>query len=59
MDNISSEKRGRSNSKDKIFVNNDSFDVDNDSHIVLRNTSSNIFRYSNYNKSFEDQKNST
>ena len=59
MDNILSEKRGRSNSKDKIFVNNDSFDVDNDSHIVLRNTSSNIFRYSNYNKSFEDQKNST
>jgi len=59
LDNILSEKRGRSNSKDKIFVNNDSFDVDNDSHIVLRNTSSNIFRYSNYNKSFEDQKNST
>lgn len=28
--------------------------MDYESHIVLRNTSSNIFRYSNYNKNFED-----
>ena len=34
--------------------NNDSFDLDLENHIVLRNTSSNIFRYSNYNKTFED-----
>lgn len=47
-------KRGRSNSKEKSIKNNDSFEVDYESHIVLRNTSSNIFRYSNYNKNFED-----
>ena len=46
--------RGRSNSKEKSMKNNDSFDVDYESHIVLRNTSSNIFRYSNYNKNVED-----
>ena len=46
--------RHKSNSKEKTFKNNDSFDIDNENHIVLRNTSSNIFRYSNYNKNFED-----
>jgi len=35
-------------------MNNDSFDVEYDNHIVLRNTSSNIFRYSNYNNKNHD-----
>ena len=44
----------RSISKEKSIKNNDSFDGDYESHIVLRNTSTNIFRYSNYNKNIEE-----
>ena len=44
----------RSISKEKSIKHNDSFDGDYENHIVLRNTSTNIFRYSNYNKNFEE-----
>ena len=46
--------RNRSISKEKSIINNESFDAEYEGHIVLRNTSSNIFRYSNYNKNFDE-----
>ena len=59
LSSYQSVNRGRSNSKEKSIKVNDSFDVDYESHIVLRNTSSNIFRYSNYNKNIDENQHST
>lgn len=53
---LHSKKERNSKSKEKSLINNQSFDQEfDDSHIVLRNTSLNIFRYSNYNKSFHEK----
>ena len=40
-------EENKSNSMLRSSMNIDSFDVDYDNHIVLRNSSSNIFKYTN------------